>query len=941
MKKLLLIPLFICSTLTASAQFYYTGRGATRTKWSQINKDKYRLIFPEEYDMGATRYAMILDSIYPHINYKFCKPIQKTPIILRTENLRSNGYVVWAPKREEIVTNISGNTYAMPWAKQVAIHEARHVAQISILKTGITKVASWLLGEAGVSVGLLVISKWQLEGDATLAETQFSEYGRGLQPEFTLGYRGLAAGGKLNFKRLDPWVAGSYKQYIPDIYQFGYQMCTAAETYFSPTFWNDIATYSARYPIFISPRWFYLRKHYKSSFSKLAKRTFAELDSIWRPTYSIDNSFDILTATPKLHTNYTSALPYKDRFIATKWDMKLPTAFVSIDTATMHEKRLHTVGNITSTPLVSGDKLYWTEYKAHPIFEQINFSVVRSMDLITGRRKVYNRRGIDYFVTPLPDGRFATITNDDQSNSYIRISDSTFKPELESFKFKEPTTLHGLTYDGGKLYYIGLDERGMWIGAVDSDGVMAEITAPSVVSIQDLRAANGKLHFSSIQSGKNEIHTIDIATGKEYRQTTSKLASVAPVAIDSSTILFTAYTSRGWAVARTKISDSIPVEWSRLPNNTLNAKRYKWDVPTNFKIPTDTLKTADKPKRFRRALRAFNVHSWAPIPFSGNMSLSEKGSIPLAFGASVFFQSTLSEMQGFASYGWINNMSWLKSNITYTGLPVQIQVDAEYGGGKQLTYYPSGYEGTYSADLKPYLGVGVTLSMPLNLSSGARSRYLQPTFKVEHYNSRLFKNEKDGFGSSIQTYQGALAWSDIQTKGYRSLYPRYGYSLRLSNTGAFTKDFSTIVALVAKAYLPGFGATHSLLLGGGYQHQFDYNEYKLTNKLLVPRGLVDETPAKDYLAFQTTYAMPLAYPEWGLDGFLYFRRISAEAFFDYSFGRYYNRSPQEWNNSNYSAGVIVAVDTNIFSTLQTQLSFTFANTSEQNFWFGLGISFNL
>lgn len=949
MKKIIGIILILCSlTLQSKAQFYYTGVGSAKIKWNQINTEQYRLLFPEEFSIGAQRYSAILDAAYPWVNYNFKVPIRKIPVILRTESQLSNGYVTWAQKREELVTNAPQNTYALSWAKQVAIHEARHVAQMSVLKTGLTKVATWLLGEAGISVGLMVVSKWQLEGDATLAETQFAEYGRGLQPNFTLGYRGLAADGKLNFRTLDRWISGSYRYYVPDIYEYGYQIMSAAETHLSPTIWYDVARFSAKYPILVSPRTIYMKRHYNTTFEKFSRRVFAELDSLWRPTYTIPNSFEVMTAPTKLHTNYGSPLPYGDKIIATKWDMKKPDRFITIDTATMREKLFHSLGHVTSRPIISGDKLFWTEYKPHPIYEQKNFSVVRSYDLKTNRRDVYDRWGVNYFVTPMPDNRFATITNDLQSNSYIRIVDSTFKTDLKSYHFSIPTTIHSLTWDDktSKLYFIALDDNGMWIGSMDENMTIAEVTAPSVVTVQDLRAEGGKLYFSSIESGKNEIHTIDVATDEQHRQTTSQLGSTSPIAIDSTKILFTAYTPRGWAIARTVTSDSIGVKWSRLPQNTLNPVRYKWKVPLadtmNVAVDSSRLKPV---KRFRRALRAPNVHSWAPISLAGSIPLTENSISQLGFGASVLFQSTLSELRGFASYGWVNDMSRFNINAIYSGLPVQMELNAELGGGYQMTYMPTGGVSSIIKEepLKPFVSVSMKFSVPLNLSSGANSRLLQPSITLSHYNSRYYNQQDRDFSSGVLLYNASLYWGDIRTRGFRSLMPRLGYTCQATVVGAFHNDFSTIFAVNAKGYLPGFAQTHSLSFATTTQYQFEYNDYKLTSKSLVPRGLTNNLAAKNYAALQANYAMPLAYPEWGWDGTIFLRRIWTEFFYDYSVGGYYHKYPQKGLKTlrDYSTGIVINVDNNLLRTLPNTLSFTFANNSASNFWFGFNIAFDL
>lgn len=935
-------------TTTATAQFYYNGRGSATIKWDQINTDKYRLIYPQEFTQGARRYSTLLDSIYPYINYNFSQPIRKIPIILRTESQLSNGFVVWAPKREELVTNSSGNTYALAWDKQLVAHESRHVAQMSLMRTGITKVMSWILGEAGISVGLLVVSKWQLEGDATLAETQMAEYGRGLQPEFTLGYRGLAMDDKLNFKNIDQWVAGSYHHYVPDIYQYGYQVMSAAETYLSPTIWNDVVRYSAKYPILISPRTWYLQRHYKTTYKKIAQRAFRELDSIWRPTFAVHNNFRIITSYPKLHTNYNYPMQYGRSIIATKVDMKRPTRFVVIDSTTMREKNLYQTGTITSPPIIYDSTLYWTEYKPHPIWELKNYSVIRSIDLNSGKESVYGRNKVNYYVTPLPDGSFATISNDVQSNSFIRITDSHFKNELQKFTFDRHTTLHSLTWDNTTqlLYFIALDDRGMWIGSLDrTTGRFDTIKAPSAVSLRELKAKDGVLYFGSIASGKDEIHTLNLDSMKEYQQTTSKLGSSNPSYDDQGGMLFTSYTGRGWAIARGTITDTTEVQWSRLPKNILNPVRYKWDIPKldTLTVVADSSSQTKEPKRFRRALRSFNVNSWAPIAVNGTSIMSERSLSNLAVGATAFFQSTLSEMRGFATFGWLNNASWFKMQALYSGLPVQMDISVEYGGGTQNIYIPYNEKNSinFSDELKPYFGINAGFSLPLNLTKGANQRLLRPSINVNYSNSRVYHEDLNSFSDNLVTYVASLYWSSIRTKGYRSLMPRLGYTAQLNVVGALRRDFSTIFNITSYGYLPGFGQTHSLKIAGTLQHQLVWNDYKLSAKSIVPRGVVNNRPAQNYGASSIAYALPICYPDWGWDGAIYIRRLWSELFFDSSIGTYYQYSKGKPTiMKDYSFGCVLHVDTNLLRTMANSFSFTFARSNQNNFWFGFNIGFD-
>ena len=943
MRKLLITILLSLFAATVYGQFYYGGRGSAAIRWQQIDDGKYRLLFPEGFNIGARRYSTILDTIYPYINYNLQMQTRRIPIILRTENQIGNGFVVWAPKRDEMVTNAPMDMCALAWDKQISVHEYRHVAQMSQLRTGLTKVATWILGEAGLSVGLLAVVRWQLEGDAVNAETQFAEYGRGLQPDFTLGYRGLAMAGKLDFNRLDPWIAGSYKDIIPDIYRFGYQVMSAAETYCSPTVTSEVFRYSARYPILIVPDHFYLRKHYKTSYKDIALRAFAELDSIWQPTFEVNENFRVITsASKRLHADYKYPQPYRDKIIAVKWDMDHPMRFVSIDTATMRQRTIKMLGSMSSPPIIEGDKLYWTEYKPNPIYEQKNSSAIRSLDLQTGKTEVFDRWGVNYCVTPLPDKRFATISTDQESRSFIKVYNEDFTQTRAEYRFKEYTTLHSLAWDDStkRLYFIALDDRGMWIGTVSEDG-FEEVTKPSVVTVKNLRAGGGKLFFSSIASGKDEVHYIDLATGREYQQTTSKLASEC-AAPDKGTLLLSSYSERGWMISRTELTDTTIVEWSRLPRNILNPKRYQWDVPKidTIKISRSTT-PLDGEKRYRKALHYFNVHSWAPIGVDGKALINERQLVNPTLGVSLFFQSTLSDMRGYATYGRVNNMNLVSGGFIFTGLPVRIDVNGEYGGGYQLVYVPLNYESSYEIyNLKPYVGVGASFYLPLRMSKGANSKLLQPSVSFNYANSHLMQG--DGHGDNLVTYNASVYWSSIMARGYRALMPRLGYTIQTTVIGALHRQFSTITNAMVRGYLPGFAKTHSFSLTATVQHQFDHSRYLLSSKALVPRGVVNMMAAKNYGAFRSAYVMPLFYPEFGIDGLIFFRRIWSEIFFDNSIGSYFtNDSKQRLvTDKHYSGGVVINIENNLIRSGANTVSLTFASSNQKRFWFGFNVAFD-
>lgn len=945
------------------SQFYYQGRGPMSLKWEQIKSPKYKLLYPTAYRSTALGLASFLDSIQPYINYNMPSKLVRTPIILRTESVLSNGYVVWAPKRDEMVTTPPADNFSVPWLKQLSVHEWRHVVQMSNMKYGLTRICTWLLGEAGVGIGLLAVSDWLLEGDATLAETQFSEYGRGKQPAFTLEYRGMAYDNNLLDLKLDKITCGSYKDMIPDVYKYGYQMTTAGETFIEPEIWGKIFKYSAKWPILFVPDFFYLRKHHKTSIKELTHTMFNDLSNHWQPSFTPNNYH---TIQPKERTytrfHYPMLNPMdssKNEILIFKSSFDTPTKLIRLNTSDNDHHHLAFTGSINSRPTIQDSVMYWTQAKYHPIWEQSSYSVIRAMDLSTNKIRTINRWGRNYFVTPLNHKGFAYASlNPSAPGHNIIISDNNFRT-LQTYTFPVTTQILGMAYDSNHnlLYYIGLNDKGSYIGCeklktnhdqtlnIDTLSSTKIVRPASLSSLSDLTYSDGHLYFGSIASGKDEIHKIDLSTNTEYQITNSTLGAFNPSIADSS-IYITTYTPEGYFPAVVSTSEMVDtVKWARLPKNTLNPKRYEWDVPKveNLSI-TPNAPTKHEQKRYRKASHWFNFNSWAPAGFDADYIETETNLV-LTFGATAFFQSTLSDMRGFLTYGRLNNTNWFKGRINYTGLPVQISLMSEYGGGNQLAYgyqqpSPDNPNPEHTDPLKPRYSATLGLSLPLNLSSGGWSKYLTTNFNWAYSNSRLYYSEED-YSESLNRYQVSISWSQARKTAYQNLRPRYGYGVRFSFLTGLEHHFSENYSLLIRGYLPGILRNHSLMLSSGLSIQ-NRARFLSTHRPLVPIGVINNYASLRYMSYSIDYALPICYPDWGWDGILYFKRIWANLFGGYSTGIYPTQGGSQTTLNHYSYGIDLNVNFNLFRAFEQNVTFTFAKPStHKGLWFSFGFKMNI
>lgn len=945
-KRLFLMVFFGVLFSQASGQFVYEGRGPANIKWKQIKADEYKILYPDYFQPTAIRMSGYLDSLIPSIRYGMKMPLRKIPIVLETQNQLSNGMVVWAPKREELVSTAPVNTYANPWLKQLSVHEFRHVTQISNLKSGLTKIASWVLGEAGMTLGMLVISGWEFEGDATNAETQLAEFGRGLQPSFTIGYRAMDSEKPISKYTLDQLIIGSYKRYFPNEYEYGYQVVRATETYCEPEIWGKIFKYSGRWPIFVVPDDVYLKHNYKLTTGKIAKRAFQELSDIWKPHSEVENNYKTITKPGRSYTTYqTPIIETRGVIFAQKKDFDNPNYMVAIDTSGV-ERRLTQLGAVSSRPILADGALWWTEYESDLIYEKRNFSVIRrltlrrdSLDgpLKSGRVRTFLPRESNYLITRFRDG-FATMKHDSLANSYIQFYDENFNAKSQ-FRFNIPTTIHGLAWDwkSNKLGFIALDDRGMWLGAL-KDGKIEVLRAPSVVTISELSSETGKFYYGSIESGKDEIHAYDIESGIETRLTTSKFGAFQGCANGDELLLVT-YGANGYMLAKQKF-DSLgkdTVEWSRLPQDKLNGNWVKWKVD-HAKIDTlamDDTTTKHQIKRYSKTGRRFNFHSWAPIAVDLNGLLGERG-LKLGFGGTGFFQSTLGDMRGSLSLGSVWGRFWGLGEFTYSGLPVQLSVRAEYDGGDQLVYGASAAGKV--ADPGRFFSITGELFAPLRFSSGATYRTLTPKFSVTHYNAKMYDIQTGNYNTGLQRWDASIAWNVSKRTSYRTMKPRLGYAVLFGVSGAFNKDFSTMYTGLVRGYLPGILPNHSITLNASYQTQ-KMDIYNFSGKTLRVRGVVDNFAAQSYSAATFDYTFPIFYPDFGIPAVLHFKRIGLNLFADYSHGKYFNVLGGVSGMSNCSAGFDLLIDFSLIRSFDQQVTFSFAFPKNNKMFFSVGYNF--
>ena len=965
----------------ASAQYYSWGADPARFRWMQAKGEKSNVIYPQHASQIGLTTLYFTDRMRPYIDYGFKLPPLDLPFVVHPENMESNGLVMWLPKRVEFLSTPAIDGYSMPWIKQLVAHEYRHAAQYNNLNVGVVKVLSYLIGQQSSTIGLVFMPLWMMEGDATMCETQASSFGRALQPRFTLEFRAM---GDIvdKYRNTDKFFCGSYRDFIPDHYQLGYQMVAHGNELAGRIMANDMASYGPRKPwTIVSENW-RMKRLFGFSTTQLFRSTFKYLTDYWSQIPTPENSATLL-ATPAVrsYTTYSSPLFVNGEVIMLKNNLDRPSRFVALNATTGEERTLCYTGYVATQPSYDeiNNRIWWTEYRRSTMFEQKVTSTLCYLDLDKRRPRTRSMGGRN-ILYPTPDDEGGLAWAEYSADGIYTLHHEYCDGQHFSFALPFGQEVHSLAWDNTTRchYCIITGDEGMWISRITPEKEFSRVTQPAYITLSRLRARDGKLYFGSIASGRDEIHCYDLAEGREYQLTESTYGSFDAAPAEDGQIVLTTYDSLGYHPAVQKM-DKVwrEVEYSKLPKNVVNPPRKSWGIinldTVKMLEPDSTLtRSASKIRRYRKGLTLFNFHSWAPLAYDP-FALSEDGAINMNIGATVMTQNLLSSMQGFLSYGYSNHAGHIfKTSLRYYGLGPTISFNATYGGHQNIypiyTYNPEKHEIELpeAPSRGKFYAVGLNVQFPFLFQRGYHTRYLIASAGWEYSNGLVANTGKlsfddggisniatIGYSKGIHLATFGLGFQDFVRQAHRDFAPPWGVVASATYaTNPASGAFSDLLALYAKVYTPGFARHNSLTLAmayqtsiGGFESKDALSALSFKSTRLLPRGFNStQIENRNYLASSLNYQLPICYPDGGWRGIVYFKRIRLNAGFDYAQferGRFYEDGSlrHEWHHINSWGGDII-LDCNFLgqpASATTALKLSLYKPSEGNLYFSVGM----
>src|SRR5450759_357238 len=612
---ILLFTTLILFAQVASAQYYDTGQDPASLKWMQIKTGRFTVIYPEKYGSGGIAFAQSLDEAYSKLVSLFPERKFNIPVVIHNFTTQSNGYVAWAPRRMEIYPTPEQNTIPLDPDKQLAIHELTHVFQMESLNRGFSKAMSLFLGEQFTGIAAYLLPLWFLDGDEVFAESALTESGRGRSPGFQKQLKAIAIEKGLMYK-YDKMLNGSYRDFTPDHYQFGYQMVTWALAKYDPQIWNRVLNNTAKQPFTINPVNISLSRSAGLTKKKLFKETFDTLKTIWTKDVSEDNAISYETINPAKKGNYINysspVFAGTDSIIAIKTSLAAPLSFVLINPTDKSEKKIHTPGQIYPWFIsYANGKLVWVETQSDPRWENRNYSVIKLMELSSNKTTRLSRKSRYLAASVSPDGRKIAATENTINNiNNIVFIDAETGSVLQSVHAPGNVYLQRPQWaeEGGKITVIFLTEAG--------EGIMSYTLAnqewETLVEAgrEDLQSSflrNDSLFFISSLSGTDNIY-LRTPDRKITSLTRSRFGAI-DLCLNGGKVFFSDYTSLGGNICSTTLA-----EVSGKTNENVSSSSFlinRFDIKTqSLDNKTSTIYT---PEPYRKWQHLFNFHSWMPF----------------------------------------------------------------------------------------------------------------------------------------------------------------------------------------------------------------------------------------------------------------------------------------------------------------------------------------
>lgn len=903
---------FIFSGLLHAQEF---GGHPPAHKWKQLNTDTARIIFPPGLDSQARRVASVVHYLAQQKPVSLGNQVKKIDIVLQNHTIIPNAYVGLGPFRSEFFLTPDLNNFqngSIGWADQLAVHEYRHVQQFNNFNKGLSRFMKIISGEDGFSVAInAAIPDWFYEGDAVYNETALTSQGRGRLPLFLNAYPSLwQAGKKYSWMKLRN---GSLKDYVPNHYYLGYLLVNYGYNKYGPDFWNKVTSDAAAYKGLLYPFQAAIQKHAGVEYRQFREEALASYRS---NTPRVSESRDTYVNPVKKGyvTNYY--FPYQagtDSLLYLKTSYRHRPAFYIKDKNGERRLRVRDI-SVDDQYSYRNGKIVYAAYERDSRWGWRDYSVIKVLDVRSGQQQNLTAKS-KYFTPDISaDGSKVAavqVATDGKSELHVlNVTDGQVVQKIHSAEvglFTDPKFID----ENNLVTAVRLLDGKMALATAEiSTGNTVRLTPPSFNVVGYPCVYQGVIYFTANYGGNDDVFALRLNDRKIYQLSNGPLGNYFVNAGDGK-LTWSVFTAEGYQLQQ---KDEKSIEWKEISMATAETLRGKFPVSSSpetgdillQKIPSRDFAATE----YRKGKNMLNIHSWRPYYED-----------PI-FTYSLYGQNILNTLQSelYYSYNQNDRKSSVGFNAVYGRWFPYLNLGSEFTFDRELV---TGNKVRHFDQLDNLAG----LSIPLSSIKGRSFRNFNiSTFYVlrHEFNKGFFK---DSIGNTSLSYlQHSVSWSQQAQRAVQDFYPRWGYAASASFRHAITRYTARQFITNGTIYLPGFLASHNIVLTGAFQEIDTLRQLTFSNRLAYSRGYTGRYFSRMW-RLSGNYHLPLLYPDWGFANILYLQRVRTNFFYDFT--KVYSRDKTQTRDQR-SVGGEIYVDTKWWNQYPLTFGFRYSRLLDQD-----------
>lgn len=847
------------------AQIFDSAQNPLSVKWSVIEVNGFKIIYPKELEKEAQRTANNIVAIYPKIGTDLKQQKTSIPIVLQNRGTQANGFVQLAPKKSQFYTTPPQQFDSQDWLNNLAVHELRHVAQFDRITGGKTRpfdeVYFAYLGAA--------LPLWFLEGDAVSTETSLTNAGRGRQPNWIMPLRAQILGDeKPSYSRA---YFGSQTQVNTGYYQLGYTLVSQLRKEYGKSAIDSLLYDINQRPLRPYPFARSLKKLTGMNTRRFYLHTLDTLSKLWTDQAEgiASKNYPLQNKPAKVNTDYLfPSLLANGDIVALKRSYQDAPHFVLIK-PDQTEQQLFRIGyQETAFFSHANNLLVWDEIREDPRFKQRSYSVICTYNLATKKTKRLTFGTRLFSPNISADGKtiVAVQIGLDNASNLVLIDSQTGKvtttlPNPENDILQTPA----VNSDATAITWVAVNESGKSLWLKNASGNQ-QLLSPQNQQLGRPTFIGDKIVFNAHFSGLDNVYEIDVASKKISSLTASKYGAFNASAFShGDSILFNSFEPNGYQVAKAKI------ERQPITKNSfvfLGQPAVTQENTGNVFDNVEQKQLASKP--YKPLAHLLNLHSLSPdIDANDYPGLQLKSNdllnyLSLNVGAAYNTDMRKLEYSAGASFKALYPV--FSTNYKYRPRVANYR----YRGNM---YRAEWYEN--------YLNLNV--SAPINFSAYNHNYSIVAALGTSYTQRNLSDRDaallKD---KVILPLEYRIGFTHQVRTAERDITPRWAQVFNVKYfSQPFDKDLrGDLIAFESFFYFPGLAKNHSFLASFNYQTQSGNTAYG--NQINTGFGYA-QIKAKSQL--QNTmffmYRAPLLFPDWEIGPLAYVKNLRGGIFAGY------------------------------------------------------------